>query len=299
MQERVQRLGRVRAPRATGRRARRGTRPSPRSRGCPAAAARRGPTWTSVTTSNVRPRASATRSSANGSSEPPRRDVGRRIPFAIALSLPSCGVISVRMRSASPRSKRERTMASVTYRRGAGIDCDGTPLPRVPRRARRRLEAQIRTATRYFAATRLRLEPLHCRSHGHHERPRPRRPHRRHRGGDPARRRATATRRPPACTRWSATTSGSTATDGPRGKRMRPLLGLLAYASITGDHRAALPGAAAVELGHNFSLVHDDIEDGDTRAPPPADAVGAPRRRPGDQHRRHAVQPRRAWRSTA
>jgi geranylgeranyl diphosphate synthase type I len=50
---------------------------------------------------------------------------------------------------------------------------------------------------------------------------------------------------------------------GPRGKRMRPLLGLLAYASITGDHHAALPGAAAVELGHNFSLVHDDIEDGD------------------------------------
>src|SRR4051794_21296129 len=51
--------------------------------------------------------------------------------------------------------------------------------------------------------------------------------------------------------------------DGPRGKRMRPLLGLLAYASIAGDHRPALPGAAAVELGHNFSLVHDDIEDGD------------------------------------
>src|SRR3954449_8592237 len=51
--------------------------------------------------------------------------------------------------------------------------------------------------------------------------------------------------------------------DGPRGKRMRPLLGLLAYASIAGDHRRALPGAAAVELGHNFSLVHDDIEDGD------------------------------------
>ncbi len=49
----------------------------------------------------------------------------------------------------------------------------------------------------------------------------------------------------------------------PSGKRMRPLLGLLAYASIAGDHRPALPGAAAVELGHNFSLVHDDIEDGD------------------------------------
>jgi geranylgeranyl diphosphate synthase type I len=51
---------------------------------------------------------------------------------------------------------------------------------------------------------------------------------------------------------------------GPRGKRMRPLLGLLAYHSLTGNYRAALPGAAAVELGHNFSLVHDDIEDADT-----------------------------------
>ena len=52
--------------------------------------------------------------------------------------------------------------------------------------------------------------------------------------------------------------------DAPRGKRLRPLLGLLAYESLTGDHRKALPGAAAVELGHNFSLVHDDIEDRDT-----------------------------------
>ena len=51
--------------------------------------------------------------------------------------------------------------------------------------------------------------------------------------------------------------------DGPRGKRLRPLLGLLAYESLTGDYRHALPGAAAVELGHNFSLVHDDIEDRD------------------------------------
>ncbi len=50
----------------------------------------------------------------------------------------------------------------------------------------------------------------------------------------------------------------------PSGKRMRPLLGLLAYASIAGDHAAALRRAAAVELGHNFSLVHDDIEDRDT-----------------------------------
>ncbi len=49
-----------------------------------------------------------------------------------------------------------------------------------------------------------------------------------------------------------------------RGKRIRPLLGLLAYQSISGDYERALPGAAAVELGHNFSLVHDDIEDNGT-----------------------------------
>ena len=49
--------------------------------------------------------------------------------------------------------------------------------------------------------------------------------------------------------------------DAPRGKRLRPLLGLLAYQSIAGEHQRALPGAAAVEMGHNFSLVHDDIQD--------------------------------------
>ena len=56
---------------------------------------------------------------------------------------------------------------------------------------------------------------------------------------------------------------GLDGTTGRGGKRVRPLLGLLAYASITGEYERALPGAAAVELGHNFSLVHDDIEDGD------------------------------------
>jgi geranylgeranyl diphosphate synthase type I len=49
--------------------------------------------------------------------------------------------------------------------------------------------------------------------------------------------------------------------DAARGKRIRPLIGLLAYQSIAGEHARALPGAAAVEMGHNFSLVHDDIED--------------------------------------
>ena len=50
---------------------------------------------------------------------------------------------------------------------------------------------------------------------------------------------------------------------GPKaaGKRIRPLLVLLSCASAGGDWRAALPAAAAVELVHNFSLIHDDIED--------------------------------------
>ena len=52
-------------------------------------------------------------------------------------------------------------------------------------------------------------------------------------------------------------------TQGPRGKRLRPLLGLLAFKALGGDYKKTLPAAAAVELGHNFSLVHDDIEDSD------------------------------------
>ncbi|HET7009615.1 MAG TPA: polyprenyl synthetase family protein [Anaerolineales bacterium] len=45
------------------------------------------------------------------------------------------------------------------------------------------------------------------------------------------------------------------------GKRVRPLLTLLTCAAAGGDWPQALPAAAAVELIHNFSLVHDDIED--------------------------------------
>lgn len=46
-----------------------------------------------------------------------------------------------------------------------------------------------------------------------------------------------------------------------QGKRIRPLLLLLSAAGAGGDWGAALPAAAAVELVHNFSLVHDDIQD--------------------------------------
>jgi len=45
------------------------------------------------------------------------------------------------------------------------------------------------------------------------------------------------------------------------GKRLRPLLCLLACQAAGGDWHQALPAAAALELVHNFSLIHDDIED--------------------------------------
>jgi geranylgeranyl diphosphate synthase, type I len=46
-----------------------------------------------------------------------------------------------------------------------------------------------------------------------------------------------------------------------RGKRLRPLLLLLTTAAAGADWQHALPSAAAIELIHNFSLIHDDIED--------------------------------------
>ena len=49
----------------------------------------------------------------------------------------------------------------------------------------------------------------------------------------------------------------------PTGKRLRPILCLVACAEVGGDPAQAMPAAAAIELLHNFSLVHDDVEDGD------------------------------------
>lgn len=47
------------------------------------------------------------------------------------------------------------------------------------------------------------------------------------------------------------------------GKRLRPLLLVLLHEAIAGDADRSMPAAAAVELLHNFTLVHDDIEDQD------------------------------------
>jgi geranylgeranyl diphosphate synthase type I len=49
----------------------------------------------------------------------------------------------------------------------------------------------------------------------------------------------------------------------PAGKRVRPTLCLLACEAAGGDPEDALPAAVSLEFVHNFSLVHDDIEDGD------------------------------------
>jgi geranylgeranyl diphosphate synthase type II len=43
------------------------------------------------------------------------------------------------------------------------------------------------------------------------------------------------------------------------GKRLRPMLVLLAAQACGGDREAALPAAAAVEMVHAYSLVHDDL----------------------------------------
>ncbi len=45
------------------------------------------------------------------------------------------------------------------------------------------------------------------------------------------------------------------------GKRLRPMLVLLACSLYADDVRPALPAAAAVEMFHNFTLLHDDIMD--------------------------------------
>jgi geranylgeranyl diphosphate synthase, type I len=47
----------------------------------------------------------------------------------------------------------------------------------------------------------------------------------------------------------------------PTGKRLRPTLCLLCCEAAGADYHIALPAAAAVEIIHSFSLVHDDVQD--------------------------------------
>ena len=51
---------------------------------------------------------------------------------------------------------------------------------------------------------------------------------------------------------------------GSGGKALRPALALLSARAAGASPRRGVPAAVAVELVHNFSLLHDDIMDGDT-----------------------------------
>ena len=50
-------------------------------------------------------------------------------------------------------------------------------------------------------------------------------------------------------------------TMGMGGKRIRPYLTLLASGIASGQHNHAMHAALAIEILHNFTLVHDDIMD--------------------------------------
>lgn len=58
---------------------------------------------------------------------------------------------------------------------------------------------------------------------------------------------------------WADGDLRPTQADG--GKQLRPLLLLRCVEACGGDPAVALPAAAAVELLHNFTLVHDDVQD--------------------------------------
>lgn len=49
------------------------------------------------------------------------------------------------------------------------------------------------------------------------------------------------------------------------GKAVRPALALLSARAVGAPAEIGLPGAVAVELVHNFSLLHDDLMDGDAQ----------------------------------
>lgn len=49
--------------------------------------------------------------------------------------------------------------------------------------------------------------------------------------------------------------------DAAQGKRIRPLLLLLVHQLFTGNWKPVVEAASAIEMIHNFSLIHDDIQD--------------------------------------
>ena len=43
------------------------------------------------------------------------------------------------------------------------------------------------------------------------------------------------------------------------GKRIRPVLAMMAAEAVGGEAKAAVPWAIAIEMIHNYSLAHDDL----------------------------------------
>ena len=69
------------------------------------------------------------------------------------------------------------------------------------------------------------------------------------------------------------------------GKRVRPILAILTCEAFGGTADDARGPAVALELIHNFSLVHDDIQDVSDAAPQPRYRLEAVGRGPGHQRR--------------
>ncbi|MEU0200355.1 MULTISPECIES: polyprenyl synthetase family protein [unclassified Streptomyces] len=62
---------------------------------------------------------------------------------------------------------------------------------------------------------------------------------------------------------WCEADGSPMATASRTGKSVRPALALLSAAAVGGSPELAVPGAVAVELVHDFTLLHDDVIDGD------------------------------------
>jgi len=62
---------------------------------------------------------------------------------------------------------------------------------------------------------------------------------------------------------WVDQTGAPAANPSAQGKALRPTLCMFACEALQGNLRQALPAAVALELIHNFSLIHDDIQDQD------------------------------------
>jgi geranylgeranyl diphosphate synthase type I len=62
---------------------------------------------------------------------------------------------------------------------------------------------------------------------------------------------------------WADRDGNPAATPASQGKALRPTLCLFVCEALAGNLARAVPAAAAIELIHNFSLIHDDIHDQD------------------------------------